>query len=886
MNKWVLILTLGLFFFEFVNGMVVDTSIYEQFNNGNEKVRVIVTKKDTDFWNQFNTMFENNIEKVVEREGRYVVYVSRKELDFLAYNNKIEKIVRDIPLKAFLQDVVGQTSANLTWRLQRNGINLTGSLSSVCILDSGINNSHPDFSGKVLAEKCYCSASDSGAGGCCPDNTTEDNSAIDDYGHGTHVAGIVGASGGINGVATGVGLVVVKIMNATGVGYGVDLDDGIQWCVDNAETYNISVITASLGDRTTKHKNSCDDVSTSTTNKINSAFAKNISVVISSGNNGWIDGITWPSCITNATPVGSVNKSDSLYYNRNSLLKLLGVGVDVNSTCLVGNTGYINGYCTRSGTSMSAPGVAGVIAILNQYLNLTGRIWTPLQIENILYDNGKIINESGNNYSRINSYSALLSLDVDAPNVTLVSPENYSIDANVNQTFVCNATDWQLANVTLNVWNSSGGLYYNATNNFSGSANSTNFSVNNISFGSYEWNCLVSDEIGNSAFASVNFSLIIGGVSTELVSPSDNSYSNVAENNFSCRVVSESNYSLSNVTLKIWNSSGLVYNFSKNISGVGNTSVFNYSFVDDGNYFWNCLGVNNVSNFSWGNSNYSFIFDSVAPNLTLTDIPGSATSNSISRYFGFNVSDENLANCSLIINGNITLTNSSMNTSLGQSFSRTFMPESWTWKINCSDFAGNVNSSDENSFVISAPVTSSGSSGGGGGGSSTILSVPQTYNADVQKISSGYTKKLKKDDVVNFSIFDFEGGRHLLSVNEVGLDFVELTIKSEPINLKLGVGQSAKLNLSSPVYYDLLVKLNAIIDNEVELTIQLINEPVEVEVVEVINESVVEKEVEVEVSGNWFFVVSVLVVVLVLIVFVVFKLNWKKLKSLKGKKKK
>jgi len=212
-----------------------------------------------------------------------------------------------------------------------------------------------------------------------------------------------------------------------------------------------------------------------------------------------------------------------------------------------------------------------------------------------------------------------------------------------------------------------------------------------------------------------------------------------------------------------------------------------------------------------------------------------------------------------------------MNISLGQSFSQTFIPGTYSWKINCSDFSGNVNSSSSNSFTITTPSSGSSSSSGGGGGGTGVTSVstPEVFEVSAAEVSSGYTKFLKKNEKINFSLFDFNGERHLLTVNKVGKDYVNLTIESEPINLVLGIGQSVKLNLSSVDYYDLLIELNSINGDEVELTIQLISEVIE-KVVEVIVKGE-DVEVEVFIIKDYFWVVIVLLVILSAIVFVILK---------------
>ena len=101
----------------------------------------------------------------------------------------------------------------------------------VAILDTGMAE-HPDLKGKIILfkdfigdrEKCY-----------------------DDNGHGTHVAGIIAGESkdrlygrmNINGIAKRSQLVVLKVLNAKGIGIEDKVIDGIKWIIDNYEKYNI-----------------------------------------------------------------------------------------------------------------------------------------------------------------------------------------------------------------------------------------------------------------------------------------------------------------------------------------------------------------------------------------------------------------------------------------------------------------------------------------------------------------------------------------------------------------------------------------------------------------------------------------------------------------------
>jgi serine protease AprX len=106
----------------------------------------------------------------------------------------------------------------------------------VAILDSGINKNHPDFTARVAAEVKFNSTT---AG------------ATDNYGHGTHVAGIIGSNGSASGgayagIAPRVKLVNVKVTDDNGMAYSSDVVAGMQWILNNRTAYNIKVVNISM----------------------------------------------------------------------------------------------------------------------------------------------------------------------------------------------------------------------------------------------------------------------------------------------------------------------------------------------------------------------------------------------------------------------------------------------------------------------------------------------------------------------------------------------------------------------------------------------------------------------------------------------------------------
>ena len=106
------------------------------------------------------------------------------------------------------------------------------------IVDTGVDTSQQDLQGKVVASKVIVSQPSSGC--------AAPQSAEDDNGHGTHVAGIAAASGafGVDGVAPGASLVVAKVLDCQGSGNYSDVVAGIQWVVSQGAR----IVNLSLGD--------------------------------------------------------------------------------------------------------------------------------------------------------------------------------------------------------------------------------------------------------------------------------------------------------------------------------------------------------------------------------------------------------------------------------------------------------------------------------------------------------------------------------------------------------------------------------------------------------------------------------------------------------------
>ncbi len=892
----------------------VDKKIYTSIEK-NDKTNVIILLNDNYLDKKENIYTSSGIDKKIERKkikeftsfNGFSDKLSYDEIEKLSNNPYVEKIYYDSPVELFLRDTVNITHTNDTWALQTNNVNLTGKGQTVCIIDTGVNYSHPDLGGCTITnlslsgnqidlstpiesthnysnsfqytwkinytnfsqiavhfvnlsteidfdyidifngnniliatysgfKRDFWSPSVEGDtiyirlttdenirdygffadkiingttnltynwSGCNKviggwDIYNSDPDPMDDNGHGTHVAGIVGANGNIKGIAPQTNIFAIKVFPAEEQGTTTDSNiiKGIEWCVNKSEEYNISVISMSLGGGL--YSSYCDASQPLYTSAINSAVIKNISVVIAAGNDGSSTQISAPACIQNAIPIGSIRKDDlTIDYNRNSLVKLLAPGY------LIYSTSFSGGYVTYSGTSMATPHVSGAIAILNQYLKSSENTKTPSEIEDILWRKGHTIIEGANNFSRIDIYSAIMEIDSTNPEVNLSSPANNTISQIDNQTFVCNATDWQLKNITLHIWNSMNELVNVSSQNVSGTINSSSFNITNIQTGTYKWNCLATDEKGNMAFAANNFTLSIGGIFITLISPQNYTHTKINENYFNCRAASSTDRILKNLTFFIYENGILANTSFTNLTGSTNSSTFNYTFVNQTNYVWGCEAYSNNSDYEA--ENYSIFYDINYPNITVN----SQTVTTSQVTISWNTSEET--------NYSITLQdyqNASFSSIHSLTITGLIASTAYTYNLTYCDRAGNCNLTEESFTTADTPVITS-SGGGGGGGGSTQTKITET------QITQGYNKKYSAGEKVSFVS---RGQNHSLQLNKIMNNSINVTLRSEPINLVMQSGEEKKINLSSIEYYDLYIKVENVTKYNANITIKGIEE--------------------------------------------------------------
>jgi subtilisin family serine protease len=520
------------------------------------------------------------------------------ELQDLKNNPQIKNIIYNYPVKLQEQKSMSLINTPLAWNLKTSDLkndpqNIAGMGQTICIVDSGVDYTHPDLG------RCY---GENNPNSSCKviggyDFINDDSDPLDDNGHGTHVAGIAAANGVIKGVAPDAKIVSIKVLNSQGEGTVYQTAQGISWCVDHASEFNITSISISLGvdcsDFPTLCSASfCDEEAGGLLGwgePIARAVENNISVIVSSGNDGKLDLIAPPSCLSKVIAVGASDENDLLWEktNRNSILQLLAPGTNIYSTWLS------NSYSTRQGTSMSAPHVSATVALINQYLLSIGERATPLEIRGILNKTGKLVYESltNSNFARVDSYNALLSLDKDAPKIKEIY--HYSKENSTFLNLKCEINDWQINNAQIKVFNQTSLVYFQEKN-LSGNSGEITLQIQDLS-NSLTWQCISQDKVGNK-IEGKNFTIQNKDIISLNPISQETTYS---KTNLSCYTSLQNN--LTSLTLQVFNQTSLVYFQEKNLSGNYNTldENFEFSIPHSGIFNWNCIAQDsNLNNFS------------------------------------------------------------------------------------------------------------------------------------------------------------------------------------------------------------------------------------------------------------------------------------------------
>ena len=355
--------------------------------------RVIITAADT---TQLPDVADA-IDRAGGRRGRalpiidaYVADMPNAALFGLSQNPHIAHIALDRVIVGTLE----RTGATIGATAVREEFGYDGSGVGIAVIDSGITSWHDDLTGGGSLQRVDRFV----------DFVNGRDTAYDDYGHGTHVAGIIAgngmdSSGGRSGIAPNARLMVLKVLDATGTGRVSDVIAAMHYVLVNKAARNIRVVNLSVA--TGVYESYDDDPLTRATQRLVRA---GVVVVAASGNYGHdpqgriiYGGVTapgnapWVLTVGASSHMGTVDRSDDRIAGFSSRgptaidlaakPDLLAPGVGIESLSDPGSAFYstqsqylLEGtvpttylpYLSQSGTSMAAPVVSGTVALMLQ----------------------------------------------------------------------------------------------------------------------------------------------------------------------------------------------------------------------------------------------------------------------------------------------------------------------------------------------------------------------------------------------------------------------------------------------------------------------------------------------------------------------------------------
>ena len=251
-------------------------------------------------------------------------------------------------------------------------ISTGGTAHVVGIVDTGIDYTHPDLQANVWSAPSSFTVTLNGAPLTCPAGSHGFNAItvtcdpLDDYMHGTHVSGIIGAAGnnnlGVVGVNWTASMMGLKFLNSQGYGYASDAVTAIEFAIQ-AKAFFASTAAADV--RILSNSWGGTGFSQALSDEIDEAANNDILVVSAAGNGGSSDDTdpTYPASFDrpNMIAVAATDNTDALAafsnYGQGSV-DLGAPGVAILSTLPGGNYGYL------SGTSMATPYVSGAALLM------------------------------------------------------------------------------------------------------------------------------------------------------------------------------------------------------------------------------------------------------------------------------------------------------------------------------------------------------------------------------------------------------------------------------------------------------------------------------------------------------------------------------------------
>jgi subtilisin len=279
--------------------------------------------------------------------GGFIAVLSAEEANKLSQDENIEAVEPDRIISLGSCFTVAAPRL-ITWNVNRVGYG-NGIGKRAWIVDTGIDFEHPDLNVDAAKSKSFIS----GVG-----------SAEDENGHGTHVAGVIGAKNntfGVLGIASGASLVSLRVLDKDGEGLLSYIIQALAYINSNASPGD--VVNMSVGND--------EGISSTLDQQVRNTAARGIFIAIAAGNekqlaNKYSPGRTNAENIYTVSAIDSLDNFASFSNYGNDVVDYAAPGVRILST-------FINGrYAYMSGTSMAAPHVAGLLLLKGKSITSSG----------------------------------------------------------------------------------------------------------------------------------------------------------------------------------------------------------------------------------------------------------------------------------------------------------------------------------------------------------------------------------------------------------------------------------------------------------------------------------------------------------------------------------
>ncbi len=314
---------------------------------GNTQTLGITTNAVTTMLSRYSIPESQQIATLNYIHSGFVARLNGDQALALKQDQDVELVEQDriIAMDQGCYEIVSPSTVQ--WGVRRTGTD-DGTGKRVWIIDTGVDTDHPDLDVDTVLSKSFVS---------------NETSVEDNNGHGTHVAGIIGALNnafGVVGVAAGTKIIALKALDGDGEGSTSQLIRALNYVGQNAKSGE--VVNMSLGS---------DTISAALDNAVLTLAEKGILFAIAAGNESEKADLSSPGRVNHpnvftVSAIDSLGRFASFSNFGNDVVDLAAPGVNIVSTYSKGR------YARLSGTSMAAPHVAGILVVKGTNIRTNG----------------------------------------------------------------------------------------------------------------------------------------------------------------------------------------------------------------------------------------------------------------------------------------------------------------------------------------------------------------------------------------------------------------------------------------------------------------------------------------------------------------------------------